>query len=210
LNYTPPTKWVRGSIDPELDSSRTHPDCPIRKEALRKQLNPGSPSVSSPALGPPSVASMLSRFEIIESSFHYKQYGYGLYHTLQLLRFYPRNGYLHGMVVKFLFHIYLSQKNHEFGKVVELPDSRFSDSYNRFLTFIHQLRLSEIAALSYQYGISRDEQTFTNEHFLYALWLCSQLQVSQLDPVTIQEDYSILYPGGRYRSQMKKPLIPKP
>lgn len=210
LAYTPPTAWVRGTIDPEMDTSRTHPDCQLRKEALMGQLNRLGIHPKLTSQESRSSMSMLSQFEIIESAFHFRKYGLALYSTLQLLKQYPQNGYLHGMVVKSLFYIYLSQKNHEFGKVVDLSDSRFTDAYNRFLTFIHQLRLSELAALSYHYAISREEQTFTNEHFLYSLWLCSQLQVSKLDPVTIREDYDARYPAGRYRNQMKKPLNPKP
>ncbi|MBL7852215.1 MAG: M48 family metalloprotease [Cyclobacteriaceae bacterium] len=208
LTYTPPTAWIRRSMDPELDTSRTHPDCPLRKDALRRQLGSAAkPETPAPA---PWVFGPQAQFEVVESSFHFKKYGYALYASLQLIERYPRNGYLHAMIIKCLFYIYLSQKNHELGKVVELPDSRFSDSYNRFLSFIHQLRLSELSALSYHYAISQDEQTFTNEHFLYALWLSSQLPVSELDPLTIHEDYVSRYPKGRYQGLMKKPLTPKP
>jgi Zn-dependent protease with chaperone function len=209
LSYTPPTKWVRSTIDPELDTSRTHPDCTLRKEALRRQL--GGLAVTGNDARPPerSTAAMQAQFEIAESAFHFRQYGIALYTSLQLLESHPKNGYLHAMVIKSLYSIYLSQKNHELGKVVTLPDSRFTDAYNRFLTFIHQLRLSEIAALCYHYSISRTEQTFTNEHFLYALWLSAQLEISKLDPVTIKEDYVARYPKGRYISYMKQSSNPK-
>jgi Zn-dependent protease with chaperone function len=209
VSYTAPTQWIRRSMDPELDTSRTHPDCPLRKMALQRQLT-HAVKTGELSTKPQWSVSQQAQFEVVESSFHFKKYGYALYSSLQLVERYPHNGYLHGMIVKCLFHIYLSQKNHELGKVVELPDSRFSESYNRFLSFIHQLRLSELSALSYHYAISQDQKTFTNEHFLYALWLASQLPVSELDPVTIHDDYLARFPRGFYQGLVKKPLNPKP
>jgi len=206
LSYTAPTAWIRSSGDAELDTSRTHPDCMLRKESLRRQLLRKGIAVDPHSRGTTSVVHQVARFEVVESAIHFKKYGLSLYMALQLLREYPSNAYLHGQVVNSLFQIYLSQKAHELGKVVELPDSRFGDPYNRFLTFIHQLRLSELSFLAYHYAIAQDEATFANEHFLYSLWLVSQLEVSQLDPVTVKEDYVSRFPDGRYLPQMKTKL----
>jgi hypothetical protein len=68
-----------------------------------------------------------------------------------------------------------ARENHVLGKVLELPDPRFNENYDRFLTFFHRLRLSELENLAYNYVISQDEKYFSDEEFLYATWLCSRL-----------------------------------
>ena len=64
---------------------------------------------------------------------------------------FPDNAYLHTLVGKCLNDLYHYQKNHELGKVVDMPGAAHSEEYNTLLRMIQNLRLPEIAALSYHY-----------------------------------------------------------
>ena len=144
-----------------------------------------------------------AELEMVESHFIGRQYGKALYQSLRLLEMQPNNAYLHAMVGKCFFRLYESQKNHQLGKVLELPHASFPAGYDKLLTFLHKLRLHEMKALAYYYLVNQDEALFEDEHYLYALWLVSPLEFSALDPEKIRQDYYVRYPHGRYKSELK-------
>jgi hypothetical protein len=88
-------------------------------------------------------------------------------------------------------------------KVLDLPAPHYTENYDRFLTFIHKLRLIEIGSLAYYYTITRDDLFFQDEEFIYTLWLCSSLPMSEIDPDKVKEDYLALFPNGKHRSEIK-------
>jgi hypothetical protein len=65
--------------------------------------------------------------------------------------------------------IYTHQKEHTLGTVVDLPAPEFESSYNNFLRFIQNLRLTEVAAISYYFMMQHQTQSYSNETFLQAL-----------------------------------------
>lgn len=204
VEYTKSTTW-HASVEEE-DSTRTHPDCQKRIVALQVQMQ----SLSADTVGddmlpssPLKYLSTKSEFEMVESEFHFKQHGKALFHTLLLAEQYPDNIYLQAMVAKSLYTLFMYQRNHEIGKVLPLPDPRFPDNYDRFLTFVHKLRLGEIASIAYNYVVTRPEVNFEDEEFIYALWLCSKLEISKLAPDKVKEEYEAKFPHGKYRKQMK-------
>lgn len=204
VEYKKSTRWYAPPEDG--DSAKTHPDCQQRTVALKLQMQ----SLGSDTSGRDNIFSrnstyysIKSEFELIESQYHFKQYGKALFAALSLSNRFPQNVYLHTMISKCLYKLYEYQKKHELGKVLDLPDPRFPDNYDRFLTFIHKLRLVEIASIAYHYTTTRPTANFDDEEFLYAVWLVSRLEVSKLDPAKVSEDYAVKYPQGKYLSQMK-------
>jgi hypothetical protein len=187
-----------------VDSLRTHPQCKKRMAALDRQWS----RVNRPT-GKDFVANgiqffgPMSHFEAVESLHHFKEYGKSVFVALQLLEKYPNNIYLQAMVGRGLYQLYMAQKNHEFGKVAELPDPVFSDSYDRYLTFIHKLRLIELSALSYYYVTYCPERNFEDEEFIYTLWLVSNVGESKVDPGKVQEEYLGKFPEGKFATEMK-------
>jgi hypothetical protein len=183
------------------DSAKTHPSCQLRASALTRQLARTSKWPTNIPLKNDEVFNFIrttSEFELVESEYHFKEYGKALFRSLMMLEQFPDNAYLHGMVGKCLYNLYENQKNHTIGKVLELPDPRFDENYDRFLTFIHRLRLSELENLAYYYLTTKKEEYFSDENFLYSVWLCSRLSVSKLDPESVKEDYLDKFPKGRY------------
>jgi hypothetical protein len=76
--------------------------------------------------------------------------------------------YLQTTIGKCLNEIYRRQKNHTLGKAIDLPDPELNKSYNDFLHFLQNLRLTEVAALAYYFlgqyqGRSTASAEFTRE-----------------------------------------------
>jgi hypothetical protein len=180
----------------------THPDCKRRAVALERQRQRlGEQSSGSTAGRVPWIREK-SQFEMIHSDYHFKNYGRALFGALLLADRYPDNIYLQAIISKSLYQLFVYQQNHELGKVLELPDPRFPENYDRFLTFMHSLRLMEISSLAYYYATTRPVVSFEDEEFLHALWLCSRLQVSKLSPDKVKEEYMERFPRGKYLKQM--------
>jgi hypothetical protein len=204
IAYSPSTTWhTSGGID---DSLRTHPSCPDRILALNRQLlNTSSANRKSVQLGADKCKLLIQRseFEMAASIYHFNGYGRSLFLYMMLAEQYPNNVYVHAMIAQNLYQLYKSQKNHEIGKVLALPDPRFEENYDRYLTFFHSLRLMELASLSYYYPTTKKEMYGTQEDFLFACWLASTTEVSQEDPAKIRKEYIAKFPSGKYLSQMK-------
>jgi hypothetical protein len=204
IEYNKSTTWHAPAE--EEDSMRTHPDCQKRIVALQLQLQ----SLAGDTLGEDNMPSsrlqhlrIKSEFELVATELHFKEYGKALFRALLLAEQYPDNIYLQATIARCLHTLYTYQRNHALGKVVPLPDPRFPDNYDRFLTFVHKLRLGEIAAIAYHYTITRPEASFNDEEFIYALWLCSRLEISKMDPDKVKEEYAAKFPRGKYLKQMR-------
>lgn len=202
--YKKSDTWYRPLRDGDDDTLRTHPDCKRRIIALQRQLAGRGKPLNERAQTDFSRIILQAQFDLVDTEFHYKQYGKALFKALQLVEIYPDNVYLSAKIGQCLYQLYDNQKNHTLGKVLDLPDPRFPENYDRFLTFIHKLRLGELAALAYHHIISQREEFFNDEEFLYTAWLVSRLDISRLDPESIKEDYFARYPDGRYRNAMKR------
>ncbi len=206
LSYTRSNTWYASAHD-DNDSLRTHPDCSKRIEAIQRQLKMQKLTAKKRSDANNVKANyfrMRSDFEIVASNFHFEQFGRGLFNSLILAERYPNNVYVHSMISQCLYQLYRNQKNHTLGKVLTLPDPRFEENYDRFLTFVHNLRLMELASLSYHYTMTKKDMYGTNEDFLYACWLNSQSEISQEDPARIKAEYLSIFPSGKYLSRMLK------
>src|SRR5690606_5883753 len=152
-----------------------------------------------------SAMNDLASFEIINSYYQFRQYGRSLFYALMLSEQFPNDPYPSSMVSKSLYQLYRAQKDHNLDKVLELPDPRFDDNYNRLLEFVHKLRLHEIARLAYEYSISRPAEFYISEETIHSLWLCSGFEFSKVDRDKIADEYKTLHPQGRYLKEMTNP-----
>lgn len=207
LAYTRSNTWYASQHSGDHDSLRTHPSCTKRIEALKGQLQrtprlAGRYNVDHNRSLTRRMATR-SEFEMTASMFHFRQYGDALFRSLVMAERYPHNAYLHARISECFYELYTYQKNHELGKVLDLPDARYQENYDRFLTFIHTLRLTELAAIAYHYPLARLERCGNDEYFLYAWWRSAQVEMSQTDPQKIKMEYFSKFPDGRFRQQMK-------
>lgn len=200
-DYNAQHVW-HNSISDIPDSLRTHPSCNLRIKALQRQMAKFSATPASsqiPNRNNPVFEQ--SQFEKIESQYHFKDFGGALFDALALLEYYPANGYLHAMVGKCLYQLYDHQKKHEFGKVLPLPDPRFGEPYDRLLTFLHTLRLSELGALSYHYMQTKKDDYSNDEDFLFAYWICGRVNPDKINLTEIKNEYIRKFPNGKYVNQ---------
>ncbi len=190
----------------DSDTVQTHPDCKRRIASLKRQLQRKEISFSSNLKSSESTNTIARRseLEMIESECHFKHYGKSFFYALALLEKYPNNIYVHSMIGRNLALIYQSLKDHQFGKTVQLPDERLDENYNLVLAFLHNLRIMETASLGYNYMTSKSESYFTDEEFLYALWLICRTPVSDLSAQLVKEDYLKRFPEGRFVSLLNK------
>ncbi len=191
------------------DTMRTHPDCKKRLTRLRQQVASSYSYVrEAPATNSTIALSVAKRsaFEMIESEYHFKNYGKALYFSLETLEQYPKSKFISAMVGMNMFRIYQSQKNHMMSKSVPLPNTHYSEPYNRFLSFLHNLRLTEMGSLAYYYVTAQPEDYFENEDFLYAFWLVSHFQLSETSHRLINDSYLEKYPQGKYKTKLNEKL----
>lgn len=188
--------------DGDSDTLKTHPNCQKRIARLKRQLKVQSLDSAQLTEGVPftSIAD-ISAFEMINSHDHFKQYGKSLFRALLLMERFPENVYLHAKVPQSLYRIYKAQKDHQ-PPVVDLPNARADENYDRFVTFVHNLRTFELAALSYHYATTRKPEYYAYEDMIYSLWLCSRFEFSKMSADKLVDDYKQLFPSGKYLQEM--------
>ncbi len=186
------------------DTIRTHPDCKKRIIALRKLMEENHVAEHKMQANDQRAREMAvkSEMELVHSEYHFKHYAKSLFMSLSLIDRFPENIYLHAMAVENLYKVYLGQKNHQSGKSVPLPDSRYPESYDRLLSFLQKLRLMEVASIGYNFAVTQNVNYFSDEEYLYAFWMISHVPASELSPSLIMDDYKQKFPGGRYNEVM--------
>lgn len=198
-------RWHKDRAKP--DSLLTHPNITQRTIGVARLLHDlgySYDSLNAPRNVRKNIYKYRAELEMVEGEFHFKEYSRALYHSIQLSKVYPDNAWLRAMIGRCFYEIYTRQKNHTLGTSVDMPHPGYADSYNRLITFVHKLRLTEMEYVAYRYMTSQPEEFYTNEDFIYSLWLTSSLKISQLDPDKVRADYDALYPNGEYKWLMRK------
>ena len=149
------------------DSLKTHPDCTVRINKLNSIFKGDRKPGKKFLVSEESFMSLQKQFdyEIIQYSFDVENVSLSLFFTLKMLSAFPDDPYLNTMVGKCWNEIYKKQKNHELGKIVELPGPELSEEYNRLCLMIQNLRLQEIAAISYHYLLDKSKLFSNNTEF---------------------------------------------
>lgn len=152
----------------EEDSLKTHPDCSKRIAVLKDRVA----QYTSPGMRPFVVDEKRFGqlktgfdFELVEYCFQSKSVSRSLFYALQGLKVYPDDPYFALMTGKSLNELYAAQKRHELGKITDLPNPRYSEEYNALLRLVQNLRLQEIAALSYHFLKEREAALSNHPEF---------------------------------------------
>ncbi len=85
-----------------------------------------------------------------------------------MIQIHPGDHYLNTAIGQCLNELYVNQKNHTLGKIVDLPNPEHDIKYNSLLNMIQNLRLREIAALSFYFLKARKNQLHSYEPFAKA------------------------------------------
>lgn len=138
----------------EEDSLKTHPDCKKRIASILGKVEEYNKPGAKEYIVSETIFHKLKKqfeFEVVDYYFKNNNLSFALFQALQLLTLHPDNLYLNTMVGKCLNGIYIHQKKHLLSKVVDLPNNEIDKDYNNILVLIQNLRLSEIAGLSYHH-----------------------------------------------------------
>jgi hypothetical protein len=157
------------SVDNEKhrDSLKTHPDCSKRIEVLQPKVNQYQKTGSKKFIVSETKFNELKRqfdYEIIDHCMRSGKISKALYYALTMIQIYPTDCYVTSVIGQCLNNIYINQKNHTLGKIVDLPNPDFNQNYNQLLQMIQNLRLREVAALSFNF-LKEREQQFSCESF---------------------------------------------
>lgn len=191
----------------DVDSLKTHPDCRKRMALTETWLKNIPGAAQAAFLQDQALFENLkkrSAFEVTEGLYQSESYGRCLFRTLVLLQQYPDDAYLNAMVVKCMYEIHNFQKDHELRHVLELPAPDNDPEYNRFLRFMNQFRLRDLAQVTYFFCENRLEKYRSNEDFLFASALASLMNERPDEFQERKREYLRQYSRGRFANTIKQ------
>jgi hypothetical protein len=193
------------------DSLKTHPDCDLRAAALEKTIEAkGYKPGDGKTTGNYDYIRSLASFEAVESLLADEEYGYALYISLHLLSKYPENKYLQTSVSLCLFEICIARKKHEFSKVVALKNKAFSDTYNEYLTWLHNLTGSELNEIANRY-FSQHVAGQKNSAFAgYVGTIAASIDKPKTECAGLVLAYDKNYKDAYYKKLLDKKFNPNP
>jgi len=188
------------------DSLKTHPDCKDRIIKLKRIIPANYESGQLNIQTSLSFESLvrIADFEMVASTYEIGNYGRALYYCLQLLEKYPDNAWLRATVGISFFDIYVAQDNHTLRKFVDLPSKKYKEDYRELMQFIQNLRLKEIANISYFYLRNGKAAFEDNEHYVYALMLTADIIGEKEEVKAYKKRYLSYFPKGQYRKHVRE------
>ena len=159
-------------IKKEEDSLKTHPDCSARIERLKEKVNNYYKAGSKQFVVDEKEFNQLRSafdYEMIQYAFESKNLSKAVFLALEMHGLYPDDIFVQAAIGKGLNEIYTRQKEHTLGKVIDLPSTEYEPSYNNFLHLLQNIRLSEVAALSYYFLTQYQAKSTLTEEYVKAL-----------------------------------------
>ena len=190
------------------DSLKTHPACTERIADLHKITEKASSqakilkNVQGDALF--QKVKYQAEREVAGSDLFFENYGKALYTNMLLMGKYPEDAYFSAQAGKCLNLMYEAQKNHELGKYVRMPSDKQEPNYARVLTFIQNLRMSELGNLSFHFLKKYQTKFENNEEYLFTLLQNCKSQGKETELNTLKQKYQKLFPGGKYKAEVSE------
>jgi Zn-dependent protease with chaperone function len=186
----------------ERDSLKTHPDCSNRIKRISARVDQYYKGSSRRFIISEEQFKNLQTdfdYEIIEYCYRSENISRSLYYSLQMLPTRRADAYLVTSIGRCLNAIYTAQKAHTLGKIVDMPSPYNDKKYDKLLRFIQQLRLSDIAAISYFYLLIYQADMATHEDFLEAL-INSKANYNKPEEKKYWVDrYTKQFPNGKFQ-----------
>lgn len=154
-----------GLTKKEKDSLKTHPDCSRRIALLEDSM--AAIKGKNFLVDEKMFRKLKTDFvaEITENCFEGGNLGRNLYYSLQLLQDEKYKPLAVVSVMRCLNTLYSKQKEHKLGLAVDAESRYYPEDYNLLLRMLTRVRLDEIAALSYHFGLSYQSEMKNNEDF---------------------------------------------
>ena len=162
------------------DSLKTHPDCSQRIKTLQDKATGYRQATDKPFVQSVDEFKWLQQAfaeEQVRAAIENKQLSRGLYLSLAHLQAHPQSPVAAALVGDCLNQMYQHQKDHSLGKYVGQPHAMNGEGYNQVLRLIQNLRLNEMAALSY-HTLNRLLVYGKGNAYFDAVWKQSQTNFS--------------------------------
>ena len=130
----------------DVDSLRTHPDCEVRIEFLKKKFSIKDEDIAPKWVNFNQSKKVVTK-EMIFGLYFLEMYGVSLYKALIAYKDDENESYYRTMIYQNLIKIQKARANYTLNRYLETENPVFSDSYNRFLCFCRNIRKSELIEL---------------------------------------------------------------
>ncbi len=174
-----------------LDSLKTHPECKERMHQLMSSFQILSTAVDTSLTF--TEIKRIADYEIIHHAIKENYFGESLYHAMVLLQYQPEDLYLRQAVAISLAGIYLLQEGHQLGKYIQPARSEDPPNYRMIHNLIHNIRLSELKALTLDF-MENHTEVHESEYSLYQQYLQARLKKENSD--SLADTYKEKYPQG--------------
>ena len=106
---------------------------------------------------------------------------------------------------RYRFNIYNHEKDHTLLDVVEMPDSRIPENFNRLLTFLQNVRMSELGGLAHCHLNSYHPLNENSEYYLAAKFAVASMNSKKDEMASTKKNYERLFPKGKFSSMINPP-----
>ncbi|MEM8889572.1 MAG: M48 family metallopeptidase [Bacteroidota bacterium] len=188
--------------DWDNDSLKTHPLCSDRIAALSQQLSQLNFEEQESGENLYNKFSELCDFKLIHTAYNGGSFGQSLFQSLLLLDKYPENTYLQAMVGNSLLRLHDSKKDHRLGEVLDMTGPKNKENYDRFLHFVRELRLKDLAGLAYAFLEKGTNKAKDDQFYLYSLILASYTSKHIEEGKAYKERYLNTFPDGIFTEEI--------
>lgn len=153
------------------DTLKTHPDCKKRVAWVQPLVDKYRKTDGKIFIDETAFSTWQRKldYEIIAYLYDRNQVSQALYQSLQTMSAYPNDPWLLAMAGNCLHKMYQAQKNHELNRIVDLPSPYMDKKYKRFLEFIQNLSLNDLAQINYYFLEGKKDSALQQEDFVHAL-----------------------------------------
>ncbi len=176
------------------DSLKTHPDCKVRIAVLSNFQHKQEESIHTTDVAQYEI---IADLEIISAQYEFEIYGRSMYNSLNMLEDQPKEAFLYANITNCLYHLYRLRSEHKASYALPLPDDDYHGNFNKFLEFMHRLRMNDLAELGFRFGQKYSEKFSQNEAFLAAYLRCAFI-VDDEAFLFLKEDFLQKFPNSKY------------
>lgn len=208
VQENPLAVFFNKEIDDEVfafdkDSIKTHPDCLQRIDLLAPEINNnGNTHFVEKIVHDNAVAQ--ADFDYVLSAYHYKNYGFAIYQSLQLQKHYPDHPFLIGIIAACMGEMAIAMDDHELGKLLPQTSPHFGENYNDLLALLNTLTMKEMIEVGYNYARIYEENAHQNEALAYGLAITSKLKNKTLEKQNYKSIYYKHFTTGFFRNKVAK------
>jgi Zn-dependent protease with chaperone function len=151
------------------DTLRTHPDCQVRAQTARTILSDIRYQYAGAVprqRTEPEALLRATNFELIENLYQNDELAVCLYHTLLLLSTEPGNEYLVATTGAVLNRCRQALADHNLQQLVRRPTPYDKGDFKQLVTFLNNLRLSEIELVNFYFLQQHYQSLRSSEIFL--------------------------------------------